>query len=144
MRGTPACRYLCLLRRARFTKNWRDFMRLKVVALSLIAMLMCCMGAWAQEVTGSIAGTVKDPSGAVVTGAKVTVVDNDKNITVRSMTTGATGDFSFPSLPVGHYNLNVEAENFQKYVQTGITLNISDKLVLLPTLQVGSSSQEIT
>lgn len=119
-------------------------MRLKLVAVSLIALLMCCASAWAQEVTGRISGTVKDSTGAVVTGAKVTLTDTDKNIVVATQQTTATGDFSFPQLPIGHYSLTVESANFQKFVQTGITLSVSQKLTLFPTLQVGSSSQEVT
>src|SRR5437868_4649793 len=119
-------------------------MRLKLVASCLVALLMCCIGALAQEVTGAIGGTVKDPSGAVVSGAKVTLTDTDKNIAVRNMTTGAEGAFSFTNLPIGHYSITVESPNFQKFVQTGIVLNVSDKLTFFPQLQVGSSSQEVT
>src|SRR5215469_479154 len=119
-------------------------MRLKVVALSLIAILMCCISARAQQTTGSISGTVKDPSGAVVPNATVTLTDTDKNAVIGTTKTGTGGDFSFPALLVGHYSITVEAPNFQKYVQTGITLNANDKLTFFPQLQVGSTSQAVT
>jgi len=119
-------------------------MRFRVILLCLLAALLSGADTWAQETTGSIAGTVKDPSGAVVPNAKVTLRDTDKNINVRALTTGGTGDFSFPQLPVSHYSLTVEAPSFQKFVQTGIVLNVHDKLTFFPTLQVGSQTQEVT
>jgi uncharacterized surface anchored protein len=72
----------------------------------LVALAGLLMGAsaWAQETTGSISGTVKDPSGAVVPNAKVTLRDTDKNTDVRTAKTGATGDFAFVELPVGRYS----------------------------------------
>jgi len=124
-------------------KKLEGLMRLKIVALSLIAALMCCISVWAQQTTGSIAGTVKDQSGAVVAGATVTVNDTDKNISVASAKTSSGGDFNIPILPVGHYSLTIEAPNFQKYIQTGIGLNVNDKLTFFPVLHVGSTTQEV-
>ena len=77
-------------------------MRLKIVALSLVAMLMCSISAWAQQNTGDISGTVKDPSGAVVPNATVTLTYTDKKAVVRSVKTGSSGEFSFPQLTTGH------------------------------------------
>jgi hypothetical protein len=99
---------------------------------------------WAQQVTGTISGTIKDPSGAVVPNAKVTITDTDKNAVIRTVTTSSGGDFSAPFLPVGHYSLTIEASGFQKYVQSGIVLNSNDKLTYNPQLQVGSTGQEVT
>lgn len=119
-------------------------MRFKSTSLCLIAMLLCCIGALAQETTGRISGTVKDPNGAVVPNAKVTLTDTDKNIVVRETNSSSTGDFAFSDLPIGHYSFTVEAPNFQKFTQTGITLSVSDKLTFFPQLQVGSSNQEVS
>jgi hypothetical protein len=119
-------------------------MPIRFCLLSLLAALLCGVGAWAQQATGSISGTVKDPSGAVVPNARVTLTDTEKNVSVRSATTGANGEFSFPQLPVSHYSLTIEAPNFRKFVQTGIVLNVQDKLTFFPSLQVGSSEQEVT
>lgn len=85
---------------------------------------------------------MKDSAGAVVPKAKVTLRDTDKNIDVRVVFTGAGGEFSFAQLPVSHYALTVEAENFQKSVLTGIVLNVNDKLTFFPTLRVGATTQD--
>ena len=100
--------------------------------------------AMAQENTGSISGIVKDQSGAVIPDAKVRLTDTDKGIAVRTVNSGGNGEFSFPSLPIGHYAVTVEMPNFQTYSQTGLVLNVNDKLKVLATLQVGSQSQKVT
>jgi len=113
--------------------------------LGLLAALCCWLAcaAIAQEITGSIAGTVKDPQGAVVPGATVTITDTDKGAVVRTVKTSSGGDFVAPLLPVGHYSLAVQASGFQKFVQTGIVLNANDKLTFSPTLTVGSTEQTV-
>ncbi len=111
----------------------------------LLAVLIVAMAsAWAQETTGSISGTVTDSTGAVITNAQVVLKDTDKNINVRTVKTGSAGEFSLPQLPVGNYSLTVEAKGFQKYLVTGITLHVNDKLTFLPILKVGAESQQVT
>ena len=106
-------------------------MFLRITSVCLLVALLCC-GSWAQETTGSIAGTVTDPSGAVVPNATVTITDTDKNVVVRTLTTGGSGEYSAPGLPIGHYSVSVEASGFQTYRQTGISLNVNDKLTVSP------------
>ncbi len=103
----------------------------------LMVALLLCASAWAQETTGVISGTVKDPSGAVVPRAKVTLMDTEKNAVVRTGSSGSAGEFSFPQLPVGRYSITVEAPSFKKYVEGGIILNVNDKLTISPMLQIG-------
>ena len=113
-------------------------------AITLMAAgLFVGMNARAQTTTGSISGTVKDPSGAVIPNAKVTLRDTDKNADVRKATTNSTGDFAFVELPVSHYAFTVEASGFQKFVQGSIILNVNDKLTFIATLVVGTASQVI-
>ena len=116
---------------------------LSLALLVAIAGLLICASAWAQETTGSISGTVKDPSGAVVPNAQITLRDTDKNADIRTAKTGATGDFSLPELPLGRYSFTVEAAGFRKFVQAGIVLNVDDKLTFFPTLEVGAASQVV-
>lgn len=120
-------------------------MRVPFRLISLFALICCLGGAMmAQENTGSISGNVTDPSGAVVPNAKVTVTDIDKNIVVRTFKTGGAGEFSFPSLPVGRYSVSVEVKGFQTYVQSGLVLNVNDRLTVAAKLQVGSESTKVT
>ena len=108
----------------------------------LFCLLLVATG-WSQEITGTIVGTTRDASGAVVPNATVTLTNTDTSVVLRVVKTGPNGEFSAPLLPVGHYSFSVEAPGFQKYSQAGIVLNASDKLTFRPTLVVGSSSVEI-
>jgi len=111
-----------------------------------VAVIGCwlCGAAIGQVTTGTISGTVKDPTGAVIPGAKVTITDTDKNVSVRTANSNGSGDFSFASLPVGRYSVSVEASGFQKYVQTGLILNVNDKLTVLAPMQVGAPNQTVS
>src|SRR5262245_60028420 len=90
-----------------------EYMRLILLCKQLgfiPALLLSSIFAWnlfAQEVTGSIVGLVKDSNGAAVAGAKVTIREADKNITVRTLTTDSDGAYSAPLLPVGHYAVTI-------------------------------------
>ncbi|HXN23555.1 MAG TPA: TonB-dependent receptor [Candidatus Dormibacteraeota bacterium] len=114
------------------------------VLVVLIAIFGCSTALWCQEVTGSIAGTVKDQTGAVVSGATVTITNTDKNVVVRTLTTASNGDYSAPLLPIGHYSVAVEASGFKKTVETGIELNVNDKLTIALTLELGGAQETVT
>src|SRR6266480_399946 len=75
-----------------------QFLRVMFVAIALFFGLTGI--AVAQEITGSIVGTVKDSNGGAVSGATVTLTDSDKKIVVRTVTTNDNGEFSVPLLPV--------------------------------------------
>ena len=77
---------------------------------------------WGQEITGSIAGTVQDSTGAGVPGAKVVVTNTDRNAVVREAMTESNGDYNALLLPIGHYSVAVEAKGFKKSIKRGIEL----------------------
>jgi len=106
-------------------------------------LFLLALPVWSQVTTGSIAGTIRDSSGAVVPNATVTVTNTDTKVVVRTVKSLSGGDFSAPLLPIGHYSVAVEAQGFQKFVQDGIVLNASDKLTVNPTLAVGTASQQV-
>ncbi len=111
----------------------------------LIALFSCfCLTAPAQEITGSIAGTVKDSQGAVIPNATVTLTNTDKNAVIRTVNTGANGEFSAPLLPIGHYSLTVDSAGFEKFTQQNIVLNVGDHLTFFPVLAVGSATQTVS
>lgn len=112
-------------------------------AAILLSILLFAVTLRGQSVTGSIAGTVKDVSGGAVPNAKVTITDEEKGVAVRTARTGSAGEFSFPTLPVGRYSVTVEAPNFKKFVQSGLILNVNDKLTAYPTLEVGSLQETV-
>ena len=97
---------------------------------------------WAS-VGGSISGTVKDPSGSVVAGASVTVMEINTGLSHQTRT-DSKGYYTFPVLPVGHYVLDVQASGFGEYKREGVVLDTNAALTLNASLEVGSVSQNVT
>src|ERR1017187_8179662 len=122
------------------------FLRGKMKPLLSVFVLVACLstGLIAQDISGTISGTILDPSGATVPDAKVTVTNTDRNQVVRVITTDGTGTYSAPLIPVGQYSIKVEIKGFKTETRTGITLNVSDDLKINISLQVGSMSDTVT
>ena len=115
-------------------------MRLSILALCAV---LSAASIHAQTTSASITGTVTDPSGAVVPGAKVTITSEGTGA-VREAVTGSTGVFSAPNLNIGAYKLTVSATGFSAYERAGIILNsnqIFNADVKLGLAQSGSSVQ---
>jgi Carboxypeptidase regulatory-like domain/TonB dependent receptor len=106
----------------------------------LLAILCAGLVAGAQQITGSIRGSVQDPSGAMVQSASVSARQTETGLT-RTATTDSSGGYVLLELPVGHYELQVEGKGFQKYVQQGITLNVNETATIPVHLAVGAESQ---
>jgi hypothetical protein len=96
----------------------------------------------AQQITGSIRGTVVDPSGAVVQAATVTARRTETGLT-RIATSDRSGTYVLLELPVGHYELEVDAKGFQKYLQQGITLDVNETLTVPVRLVVGVETEQV-
>jgi hypothetical protein len=96
--------------------------------------------AQAQTVYGNMAGTVMDSSGAVIAGAKVQA-KNERTGETRATVTSAQGDYRFPELPLGSYDVTVAAAGFRKSVLTGVGVQIQSTSAINITLQVGGTSQ---
>src|SRR5215467_2469042 len=91
-------------------------LRVLVVGLCLFISLAPLS---AQTTTGSIVGTVSDPSGAVIAGASVSVSNMDTGIAVKT-STDSTGNYVVTPLPVGRYSVTVEAQGFKKSIRSDI------------------------
>jgi Carboxypeptidase regulatory-like domain len=98
----------------------------------------------AQEITGSIVGTIKDANGAAVSGATVTLTDVDRKIVVRSLTSNENGEFSAPLVPVGKYDVTVEAPNFKKHLESGVKLDVNQRRTLDIVLEAGNIAEVVT
>jgi hypothetical protein len=94
-------------------------------------------------VGGSISGTIKDPSGAAIAGAAISLQNGSTGVRQASAT-NSQGAYTFPVLPVGTYFLEVDHPSFTPYRRTGIILETNDALVLDIVLQVGHRSDAIT
>jgi len=106
--------------------------------------LCLATGLYAQNITGSIVGTVTDATGATVPGASVTITDQGRNAVIRTVQTDSSGNFSAPLLPVGKYSVAVEVKGFKKFVQRDIVLNVNDSLTVNAKMEVGEIIQEVS
>ncbi len=111
-------------------------MLLQVVLL----VVTFCGAAWAQN--GSITGTVKDPSGAALSGATVVISSPERGIN-RQTTTNSTGEYNESALSPGSYNIIVTATGFKKYQAKEVKLDVGEKARIDVTLEVGSISTEV-
>ena len=76
--------------------------------------------------TGAISGTVLDPSGAVVSGAEVRIVNQDTGSLTRTITTDANGLFTATLLPVGNYTVNVVSPGFQEAKFINVAVRVTE------------------
>ncbi|MFZ0734726.1 MAG: carboxypeptidase regulatory-like domain-containing protein [Candidatus Sulfotelmatobacter sp.] len=115
-------------------------MRFSRVLLGMLLVLILGAAGWAQ--TGSITGTVKDPSGAAIVGANVIVSSPERGIT-RQMATNSTGDYNQSALPAGAFNVIVTAPGFKKFEAKGVVLDVAQKARVDVTLEVGATTTEV-
>lgn len=118
----------------------------RVVALVLVlAFGLSCASysvARAQTPTGAFAGVVMDPSGARVSGARVSIINRDSGLT-RNLTTSTEGDYSAAALPSGVYRVTAEAEGF-RLVELTATVEAGTTTTLNLTLQIGDVTEKVT
>jgi hypothetical protein len=110
----------------------------------LLNMLVFAFGSslWAQT-TGTIRGTVTDPSGALVPGAVVTATLAQAYVN-RTTQSDAEGQYVLPALPVGRYTVVVKASGFQEYRQPEVDVQIGHVAIVRAGLQLGTLAQVIT
>ena len=94
------------------------------------------------DVTGSVAGVVKDRSEAAVVGAKVVATNVGNNATYETVS-GSDGGFRLLALPAGTYKLTVTAKGFRPFTETGIVVKVNDQLKFDATLDVGAVTEEV-
>ncbi|PYS46319.1 MAG: hypothetical protein DMG13_30275, partial [Acidobacteria bacterium] len=108
----------------------------------MICVLAFSGSASAQETTGGIQGTVKDPQGAVIPGATVEV-SSPALIGRKSATTDSGGFFHFEQLPPGIYSISVNATGFAPQTQSNLELRVGALPTVNLTMQVGGITQEV-
>src|SRR5512135_840424 len=114
-----------------------------IFLIQLAAMLILSPTMWAQKDMGSIVGTVRDPSGAFVAGAKVTVTDADRGTTFTT-NTSMSGEYVANPLRIGRYKVTVEKEGFRREVVGPIEVNVQSRPEVNVTLRVGQITETVT
>src|SRR5208337_4517560 len=95
------------------------------------------------SVGGSISGLVTDPSGAVILGAEVVAVNTETSIQ-HTVKTDSAGFYSFPSLPIGHYQIEIRETGFKLFRETGLVIDANTALHVDATLQLGAVTEEVS
>ncbi len=116
--------------------------RLFVLSLLTFLIALGSSPVYAQQATAQIDGTVKDPSGAVISGAQISLRNTNTNST-RNTKSNKDGLYQFTLVPIGTYELSIVQSGFEKYVRKGITLEINQNARLDVALQVGAVSQVV-
>src|SRR5947209_2701950 len=115
--------------------------KLFLVALAVLALLgqMFAQGG----ATGAITGTVQDPSGAVIAGAEVRIVNRDTGVLTRTAKTDANGSFTAPLLPVGAYTVSVNSAGFQEAKFPDIAVRVTETTRMTAKLRPMAVQQKI-
>ena len=118
---------------------------LRYFNLSLMFIVLCCASVlcFAQTDRGSVSGTVTDPTGAVVTGAKVTITNTAMG-TQSSTVTSGTGNYTIPQVFAGDYSVTVVATGFTTLVRSGITVYVGQTATIDLKLGVGQGTTTVT
>ncbi|HEY8716098.1 MAG TPA: carboxypeptidase regulatory-like domain-containing protein, partial [Candidatus Acidoferrum sp.] len=121
----------------------KRFLQLSISALLLwTAAAMLAGYANAQSTGGRIRGTVTDTSGAAITGATVTLL-NEANGTTRDTQSGSNGEYGFLEVPVGVYTVESQQTGFKKYLSKGVNLELNAILTIDIILQVGGATETV-
>jgi len=118
-------------------QSWRS--------LVTAGLLLCCVGdhlAWG-DIFGRISGVAKDATGAVVPGVRVTAACIETGIK-QTTQTDAQGFYAFPSLAVGHYDVQASQAGFKDFQVTGLTLDVNSAFTVDIPLSVGEQSQHVS
>jgi hypothetical protein len=108
-----------------------------------VLFVACTAGrAFAQLDTGTIIGTVTDPSGAVLPGVTVTVTQEGTAV-LQTAVTNSSGQYIFPGLRVGRYTVAAELQGFRRGVRTDVTVSVQDRRGVDFVLEVGAVSEAI-
>jgi hypothetical protein len=109
---------------------------------SVFGVFLLVTLAWSQVPTAELSGTVTDPSGAVVSGAKIVVVNTSTNVE-RATETNASGIYTAPALQPGTYSVRVTMSGFRASQRNDITLQVGQSARLNIALEVGNVSETV-
>ena len=117
--------------------------RLFRAALIATVLLSFSPSTHAQSVSGTILGTVTDASGAVISKAKVTVINEGTGLT-RTVEADSNGDFSAPSIPTGRYTVTAEMSGFKTLALSNVEVGVDQRVRIDLKLEVGAMTESVT
>jgi hypothetical protein len=116
--------------------------------LGALSLALLCLGsvpspARAQAVSGTIVGSVTDPTGAVVANTKVTIINEGTGLT-RTVTSDANGEYVAPSLPTGRYTVTAEIAGFKTLALSNIEVGVDQRVRIDLKLEVGAMTESVS
>src|SRR5437868_2663042 len=124
------------------TTEWLNCNRPAMCVACIAILVVFTVSAGAQD-NASLTGTVTDPSGAAVVNASITIT-NVATGRVRNTVSNSTGDYLFANVGVGRYTLEASATGFQKFIRTGIVVNVAQTLEENVAFKVGNTQETVT
>ena len=117
-------------------------LRLSLVISLLISVLLISVGGFGQTFRGTILGTVTDPQGAVVVGAKVSARNVNTGLE-RTTATSADGSYTIPELPIGTYTVTVSQSGFQTSITSNVAVDVGSEKRVDAGFKAGEVSQTV-
>src|SRR5882757_7328281 len=118
------------------------FRKLRLASMVILAIASFSLASFAQTITGSIRGTVTDPTGAVIPGAQVTATNADTGISSTARA-NESGLYSIRFLPIGRYSLTVAQGQFAEYRSSAFQLDIDQEATVNIQMRVQSVGQNV-
>lgn len=113
------------------------------VLVAGVGVLLLCLPGFSQLNSGSIDGSITDQTGAVMAGAKVTIIDVARGVS-RPLVTDSAGQYTAPSLTPGQYTVRAEAPGFKNAERTEINVGVGQAIRVDLQLQPGEQTQTVT
>ena len=115
---------------------------LKYLLLGTLLLSMFSNWAWSQD-TATLLGTVTDPSGSVVPNVNVTITNHATGVT-KTSSTNDVGQYVFPNVQIGTYDVKADAKGFKAHEAKGVVLNASDRVRMDFQMAVGANTETVT
>src|SRR5437870_507712 len=112
-------------------------------AIRFVLVLWGLGYAYAQNITGSISGVVRDPAGGVIPGANVRATNSGTRAVFRTVSNGE-GQYAIRTIPIGLYDLAIEAAGFKRFETTAIRVQVDELARVDAELSVGASTESVT
>lgn len=114
-----------------------------LAVLAILAMLsMCTVSLFAQANSGDVTGVVTDPTGAVITNATITALNEETGVKATAQT-GSNGAYRFSNLPVGHYTVTATATGFTTASVKQLKVDLNNVVTLNLKLEVGTTTTTV-
>jgi hypothetical protein len=120
----------------------KELKRVSTIVVSFALTLMMVTPIFAQQTLGNVRGTVKDSTGAIVSGAKITIVEKNTN-KAQTATSSDSGDYEFKNLPVGEYKITIEAQSFKTLALDEVRVQLNQTTDVPATLDAGLTTETV-